>query len=748
VTKNQQFPSDNDSRLTSALRELGQHDAATPDHLTRQRHLASMRTARRSQGISRLIGVAAAVALIVGAFVTTQKTSPQPPSENNAVTELAPLKEVNNITPVPFNRTEQYLMLNVRAANASSVQKELTTLLGASPSVVQNNDSSTTFVVPDSVAKKLSNTTGITATIDSPMKATIDQSPVPSWGLDRIDATDVALDNKYSYYSTGTSSYVYVIDTGIYSGHSDLAGRVVSGYTAVADGNGTEDCNGHGTHVAGTIAGTNYGVAKSTRVVAVRVLDCTGSGFTSSVIAGINWVIQSHPGGAGIINLSLGGAANTELDNAVANATAAGLTVIVAAGNNGADACSYSPSRAPSAITIGAISSNDSVASYSNTGSCVDIYAPGSGITSDWIGSSTATNTISGTSMATPHVAGLAARLAQAYPGISNSQIVAKLSANVVSSPVPVSTFAESQPAPTATTVVDTTVPVVTSTVDPGVPSTTVAPGVPTTTIATPTTTIAPTPTTLPRKRGEDDDREKVQPVQTPRGFALAYGVVRGSTVLTASWLDNRVADTYRIECARNRRVWAEDETDTQSTAESIILIERTNVFPLPNGRSFAVVPLPPSWESHCWMTAMIGNSLSRRSNVALVPRAPRVPVTTTTVAPTTTTTTVKPTTTTSTTVAPTTTVVAPARVPVTTPKVTTSTVKPVVTVPPTTVKPTTTTSTTVKPTTTTSTTVKPTTTTSTTVKPTTTTSTTVKPTTTTSTTVKPSGIAKKNSED
>ncbi len=712
VTKNQQFPSDNDSRLTSALRDLGQLDAAAPDDLTRQRHLSSMRSARRSQGISRLIGAAAAVALIVGAFITTQQSSPQQPkTDSNAVAELAPLKKVSNITPVPFNRTEQYLMLDVKAANADAVKKELTTLLGADPSVVQNNDSSTTFVVPDSVAKKLSNTNGVTATVDTPVKATVDQSPVPSWGLDRIDATDVALDNKYTYFSTGASSYVYVIDTGIYSGHSDLAGRVTSGYTAVADGNGTEDCNGHGTHVAGTIAGTNYGVAKSTRVVAVRVLDCAGSGFTSGVIAGINWVVQSHPGGAGIINLSLGGAANTQLDAAVESATAAGLTVIVAAGNNGADACSYSPARAPSAITIGAISSNDSVASYSNRGSCVDLYAPGSAITSDWIGSSSATNTISGTSMASPHVAGLAARLAQATPGISNSQIVAKLSANVVSSPVPVSTFAEPQPAPTATTVVETTVV-------PVAPTTSVAPVAPTTTVAAPTTTVV-TPITAPKRGEEDNDRKNVRFVPTPRGFFLWYRVINGSTVLTATWLDNRTPQTYRIECARSRRVWSEEETDSLSNAESIILIERASVYPLPNGASIAVVPMPPSWESHCWMTASIGTSVSRRSNVALVPRAPKVPVTTST--------TVAPTTTTSTTVAPTTTVVAPARVPVTAPKATPTTVKPVVTTtPPTTVKPTTTTSTTVKPTTTT-------------VKPTT---------TTTSTTVKPLGIARKSTED
>ncbi len=657
MTSNQNFTPEHDSHLSGALGQIGHQDATAPDQLTRQRHLKAMRTARRTQGLSRIIGAAAAVVLIAGAFVTTRTSQNSPArTENVAEAELAPLKKVDNLTPVPFDRTEQYLMLDVKAANATAVKKELTALLGASPSVVKNNDSSTTFVVPDSVAKKLSSTTGITATIDTPIKATVEQTPVPSWGLDRIDATDVALNNKYTYFSTGTSSYVYVIDTGVYSGHADLVGRVTSGYSAVADGRGTEDCNGHGTHVAGTIAGSQYGVAKSTRVVAVRVLDCAGSGYTSGVIAGINWVVQSHPGGTGVINLSLGGAPNSQLDDAVAAATASGLTVIVAAGNNGADACAYSPARAPSAITIGATTSADGIASYSNTGSCVDLFAPGSGITSAWIGGSTATNTISGTSMASPHVAGLAARLAQAYPGISSSQIVSKLTANIAASPVPISTFVEPDPIATTTTVVTpTTIPAVTTTLDPNNPTTTTV--APTPTVAPTTTVVAPT-TTL----------KKVRFVPKPRGFFMMYRLVNGSTALTASWWDDRTPDSYLLQCARNRRIWREDETDEQSSAESIVIIERANVRQLLGGRSEASVVLPPVFDTHCWLVAMIGTSNSRRSNVAIMPRAPRVPVTTTTV-PRTTTTTVPPTTTTTvaptttTTVAPTTTTVAPARV-------------------------------------------------------------------------------------
>jgi hypothetical protein len=446
----------------------------------------------------------------------------------------------------------------------------------------------------------------------------------------------------------------------------------------VSDGRGTEDCNGHGTHVAGTIAGSTYGVAKSTRIVAVRVLDCAGSGYTSSVIAGINWVVQSHPGGAGVINLSLGGAANSQLDAAVADATAAGITVIVAAGNNGADACNYSPARAPSAITIGATTNSDSVASYSNVGSCVDLFAPGSGITSAWIGGSNATNTISGTSMATPHVAGLAARLAQAYPGITNTQIVSKLTAGTIAAPVPISTFAEPDPISTTTTVVDTTVPAPTTTLDPGVTTTT--------TVAAPTTTtVAPTTTTTTAPK-------KIRRVIRPRAFFLMYKVVNGSTALTASWFDDKSPEAYFVECARNRRIWKEEETDDVSQAESAVIIERANVRQLISGRSEATVVLPPALDTHCWMRAVIGYSWSERSNVAFVPRAPKVPVTTTTTVPRTTTTTVAPTTTTvaptTTTVPATTTTVAPAKVtagviitvpkaPITTqPKIPTTTVK------------------------------------------------------------------------
>ena len=246
--------------------------------------------------------------------------------------ELQPLREVTDISAVPFERSENYVILKVDASRAETVARDLQKASGAAPAVVGRTGSATTFAVPESAAQTLSDTSGIIATPDTPIKATTQQNPVPSWGLDRLDGS--TLDNSYSYISAGAGEYVYVIDTGVYSGHNEFGGRVRSGYTAVADGNGTEDCNGHGTHVAGTIAGQNYGVAKAATIVAVRVLDCTGSGYSSSVIAGINWVIASHPGGTGIINLSLGGVANAAIDQAVADATAAGLVAGVAAGNS------------------------------------------------------------------------------------------------------------------------------------------------------------------------------------------------------------------------------------------------------------------------------------------------------------------------------------------------------------------------------------------------------------------------------
>ncbi len=242
------------------------------------------------------------------------------------------------------------------------------------------------------------------------------------WGLDRIDQVNLPLNNTYIYDQNGTNVRAYVVDTGIRTSHSQFGGRASSGFTAINDGNGTNDCNGHGTHVAGTVGSSTYGVAKNARLVAIRVLDCEGSGSNSGVIAGIDWVRANHVKPA-VVNMSLGGGTSTALDNAVNATVAAGITMVVAAGNDNSNACNFSPARAANAITVGSTTSSDSRSSFSNFGNCLDIYAPGSSITSTWFTSNSATNTISGTSMASPHVAGVVALYLDDNPNASPSQI-------------------------------------------------------------------------------------------------------------------------------------------------------------------------------------------------------------------------------------------------------------------------------------------------------------------------------------
>jgi aqualysin 1 len=244
-----------------------------------------------------------------------------------------------------------------------------------------------------------------------------------TWGIDRIDQRALPLSGTYTYNNTGAGVTAYIIDTGIRFSHSQFGGRATSGYDAV-DGGTADDCNGHGTHVAGTVGGSTYGVAKGVSLVAVRVLDCGGSGSTTGVIAGVDWVTNNHQSGQpAVANMSLGGGASTSLDTAVSNSIKDGVTYAIAAGNSNRDACKYSPARVSTAITVGATTNTDARASYSNYGTCLDIFAPGSSITSSWYSSDTATNTISGTSMATPHVAGVAALYLQGNPGAAPATV-------------------------------------------------------------------------------------------------------------------------------------------------------------------------------------------------------------------------------------------------------------------------------------------------------------------------------------
>jgi subtilisin family serine protease len=273
---------------------------------------------------------------------------------------------------------------------------------------------------------------------DTIMKVDATTQSNPDWGLDRIDQRNLPLDSAYSYLQTGSGTTAYIVDTGILSTHQQFSGRVLSGYTAISDGNGTSDCHGHGTHVAGTVGGSTYGVAKNVSLVPIRILGCDGSGASSNVIAGLDWILKNGKKPA-VVNMSLGGEANTSLDSAVENLFNNGYVMVVAAGNSNTDACSSSPARVSKAITVAATDSTDTRASYSNYGSCVDIFAPGSQINSSWIGSNTATKVLNGTSMATPHVAGVVAEMLQSTPTATPQTISTNLlnqaSSNVVKNP-------------------------------------------------------------------------------------------------------------------------------------------------------------------------------------------------------------------------------------------------------------------------------------------------------------------------
>ena len=268
---------------------------------------------------------------------------------------------------------------------------------------------------------------------DGVYSADATESPV-TWGLDRIDQRARPLSNSFTYANTGAGVTAYIIDTGIRFTHSEFGGRASTGYDAVTPGGSASDCNGHGTHVSGTVGGATYGVAKAADLVAVRVLDCNGSGTTAQVVAGIDWVTANHKPAA-VANMSLGGSASTAIDTAVRNSIASGVSYAIAAGNGflglfAQNACNTSPARVTEAMTVSATDSSDKKPSWANVGSCVDWFAPGISVMSAWNTSDTATNTISGTSMATPHTTGVAAVYLQSNPGATPAQVQEALRAN------------------------------------------------------------------------------------------------------------------------------------------------------------------------------------------------------------------------------------------------------------------------------------------------------------------------------
>jgi subtilisin family serine protease len=344
------------------------------------------------------------------------------------VAALAAMSSVGNSSarPVAAASTGEYIVVLKQDVNADSVAHEHAKQHGFRPDFIYSH-------ALKGYAAKLS-ATALARIKQDPQVDYVEADgvvgidttqPGPPWGLDRIDQRNLPMSAGYSYTSTGSGVTAYVIDTGIRKTHVEFEGRASDGFDAV-DGLPADDCNGHGTHVAGTIGGKTYGVAKGVTLKAVRVLNCQGSGTWSQVIAGVDWVKSDHVAGQlAVANMSLGGSADPAADAAIANAIADGIVFGVAAGNSSANVCNYTPARVRSALTVAASDLNDSFASFSNRGSCVDIIGPGVNVLSAWSSSDVAVNTISGTSMATPHIVGIAAR-AWASDPTATASIIAR----------------------------------------------------------------------------------------------------------------------------------------------------------------------------------------------------------------------------------------------------------------------------------------------------------------------------------
>lgn len=365
-----------------------------------------------SGGVARARRYAVAVVALVAAMVGVVAPS---------AAQAAP-------PPAAAGQTERYIVRFVAGSDPDVEARAAAVDGGRVERVLRHVFPGAVVDLPAAAANGLRNNPRVAAIeLDAPVTASDTQSG-PVWGLDRIDQRPLPLSGSYTYAAAGGGVTAYVVDSGVRADHVELSGRVRSGYTAFTDGYGSGDCNGHGTHVAGTIGGETYGVAKDVALVAVRVLGCDGSGTWSGVIAGLDWAVADHRAGApAVLNLSLGGPASSTVDAAVQAAINDGITVAVAAGNANVDACATTPARVAAALTVGATDSTDARASFSNYGPCLDLFGPGVSIRSAATSSATATTTMSGTSMAAPHVAGAAAVVLAQQPALTPAEVAARL---------------------------------------------------------------------------------------------------------------------------------------------------------------------------------------------------------------------------------------------------------------------------------------------------------------------------------